>query len=746
VDLIILESPNKINDVERYARAQGLDAKVIATVGHLLDLPPMSEGPAIDTRTFALSNLQPRDSGAGERIARIRAAISQADRVIVATDPDREGEAIGAGIWDWIPRAKAWRATFEEITLTGVERGLREMRPGLALSAVEAAHTRRVIDRLAGWHGTALVFEKMRQHEGLSAGRLQSAALRLIVERHRDYDAFRPSISYRLRAVLRTSSGAELLATLVDEQGSERAFPTEDEVRKVMLPPNVCVADARARQTEQRPKPPFEASSWLQVACKVLGLSVREATQAAQGLFEAGRTTYPRTDSVRVAPEAIMWARKEIETRFGQAYVPVGRWDHADDAKKVQGAHEAIRPTIPGDSHGDAASRRTGPWAEAYALIEARFLASQAAACVIEQTTLTFAGGGLHLVARGQVQLFDGWRRVLSTDAEEEADQHRSDQAGSDDLDENEKLPAVAIGDRLDVVRAEVSARATKPRPLFTQASLVAELKRLGIGRPSTYQTVVPLILSRGWATERVATPGRSAGKAKATSPASLVPSAAGQDLCAFLIEALPSLVDYEFTASMEKALDDIEEGTKGRVEAVAAWWCRFEQELVAARSLAPRYLERKDLGPCPKCTLEGRAGRLRLIQGVSAETKRPYEFAACDVDLRDARVCGHKAQVSDGELLVSPPCPECLQSLRAVTRKDGGRSWVCEQHGWLLAGRRWELVVAPQCPRCSSPMVHRERRDPKGEFFWACFNDRVFLGSDRFGRVESARRSRGTG
>src|SRR6266498_3059916 len=165
MDLIVLESPNKVRDVEKYAKAAGFpDCKVTATIGHLLDLPPMADGPAVDTRTFGLEKLQPRDNAAAERVSRLRTAITRADRVIVATDPDREGEAIAAEVWPWIPPGKAWRATFEEITPAGVAAGLRTMRPDLDVAAVDAAHTRRVIDRLAGWHGTDLVFQKLRQH------------------------------------------------------------------------------------------------------------------------------------------------------------------------------------------------------------------------------------------------------------------------------------------------------------------------------------------------------------------------------------------------------------------------------------------------------------------------------------------------------------------------------------------------------------------------------------------------------
>jgi DNA topoisomerase I len=228
MDLIVLESPNKVKDVQRYAEAAGFQVRVTATVGHLLDLPPMSAGPAIDIRNFAPETLQPKDSGAADRVARIQAAIAQADRVIVATDPDREGEAIASEVWQWIPAAKAWRATFEEITAAGVEKGLRAMRPELNTPAVEAALTRRVIDRLAGWHGTDLVFKKLRNHRGISAGRLQSAALRLVVERYRDNQGFRSTSTFGVRIKLRTGSGAEVFARLIDGRQAASAYAVKE--------------------------------------------------------------------------------------------------------------------------------------------------------------------------------------------------------------------------------------------------------------------------------------------------------------------------------------------------------------------------------------------------------------------------------------------------------------------------------------------------------------------------------------
>jgi DNA topoisomerase-1 len=743
MDLIVLESPSKVRDVEKYAKAAGFPCLATATVGHLFDLPPMAAGAAIDTRTFALDQLQPRDGAAAERVSRLRAAIAKADRVIVATDPDREGEAIAAEIWPWIPVSKAWRATFEEITPAGVERGLRAMRPELNTAAVEAAHTRRVIDRLAGWHGTDLVFRKLRQHRGISAGRLQSAALRLVVERHKEHQDFRPTSSFGVRVRLRTPSGAELAARLAGADGSLLTYRSRADAEAVPVPRTLAVAEVEAVKKSERPRPPFEASSWLQVACKALRVTVRDATQATQALFEAGLTTYPRTDTVRVADDAITWARLELERRFGPAYVPPVAWDHKDrGANTVQGAHEAIRPTLPHDPAEELPKRREGPWGKAYSLIECRFLGSQAAARIVEQTTARLKSEDeLVFFARGHVEIFDGWRRVLATDAEEESEQPPpTSQPRLEDEDDG-SLPALAAGDRLEVISAEITTHTTKPKPLFTQASLVAELKRLGIGRPSTYNSVVPLLLGRGWVTEEA--PPNSGRKTKSEHLPVLVPAQVGVDLSAFLREAFPGLVDYAFTATMEAALDEIASGGRGRVEVAGAWWTRFERELSAAQTLKPRLPERKDLGPCPKCSAVGGAGHLRLIEGINQQTQKPYAFAACDADTKEIKVCGTTAQVHDGELVLATACPRCAAALRAINRKHGGHSWHCETDGWFLADRRWRLVSPPTCPNCRSPMVHRERSDPKGEFFWACFADKVFLDSDKFGKAEQKKTRR---
>lgn len=345
-DLIVLESPNKIGAVKKHAEEFGLAAKVTATVGHLIDLAPMSEGPGVDTSKFAATRLEPRDADAHRRIGWLRGAIDEADRVIVATDPDREGEAIAAQVWQWIPAGRAWRATFEEITAAGVARGLGAMRPELNAAAVEAAATRRLVDRLAGWHATAVVFEKLRKHKGVSAGRLQSAALRLVVERYRDHDSFHPTTTFGVRLRARAATGAEFPAAILGDDGAPRSFADRGAAEAHPVPDRITVRSVDTEKKSQRPRPPFDAPSWLQVAQKALGLSVKDATLATQTLFERGLTTYPRTDTVRVSDEAIEWARNEIARRFGREYVPEQPWVHKDRAGGVQGAHEAIRPTL----------------------------------------------------------------------------------------------------------------------------------------------------------------------------------------------------------------------------------------------------------------------------------------------------------------------------------------------------------------------------------------------------------------
>lgn len=730
--LILVESPNKVKHVQHYAEEAGFPAKVMGTVGHMLDMPPMKDGDCVDKSTFEPTALVPKSESASRILDQIESAAAKADLVIVASDDDREGELIAEEAWSRIPAGKAVRTVFKEITPEGIAAGLQ---PGALKKTpdhgrIEAAKARRTVDRLFGWHATNATFQKLRQHSGLSAGRVQSIAARLVVERTREHDSFKPREFFTVWARLR-KDGKEFLARV--KQGAEPlSTDTRDQAQAFKLPTSLICSFAEAKEVKTKPRPPFTNSTWLQTAQKALKMPVARSSEAIQRLFEEGATTYPRTDSVRVDPSAIEWAREEISRRFGPEFVPEKPWDHKDRAG-AQGAHEALRPTKPG-------LQIEGENAEAFALIQARFLASQAAAQVTEQTILRFeTPEGLTLEAKGNVEKFPGWRRVLQTDAAEEEDDDPKAQKAEEDDDES-SLPPVAKGEAVEVVELVIKPSTTKAPALYTQAALVADLERKGIGRPSTFKSMVQLILDRGFVIEEEPAKPKKMKKGEAVIPF-LRPVEKGFDLVDFLLKAFPRCMDYGFTADLEKTLDRIEDGKEERKAFLAAFWGSLSADLSKVEEIPAVRAERKDLGPCPKCAAEGRAGRLRLLKGVGAESGKPYEFAACDQDTKESKVCGHTAPAENGELKKLEPCPECKQGMKPITKKDKSQSWKCETHGWFMADKAWRLVKAPGCPKCKKPMVHREKKEKEGEFFWGCFECKEFFGSDKFGKVEKEKK-----
>jgi len=735
----------------------------------------------------------------------LRSEMAAADTIYLASDLDREGEAIAQEILRLVPPGKRWkRVRFPEITEDGIAAGLREAEDGLEMPKVEASATRRVIDRLAGWHATKLIFEKVRQHKGLSGGRLQSAALVIVCDRHRENTAFSSKTTFTVRCKAKGGGGEEIAATLLDSGGKPQVFEDEPSARACPAPTRLTVGSVKIAQKEQKPLPPFVMATWLQVASKALGMKVAEATKAAQALYEEGAITYHRTDTVRVSEGAIAWARAELLRRYGQDMVPPSPWDHKDrGAGKKQDAHEALRPAAP-TSGAELGAGARAEWGAAFDLVERRFLASQAAARLVEQVTVLFTDDrGRTWKAAGQVELRAGWKKVMVTDAAEERDEG-GEEGGEEDGAGG--LRALAEGTDLALLGTDVAAHTTKPRPLFNQASLVAELERRGIGRPSTYHTVVPVLTGRGWVEEVAVSPKKKkrTEEAESSSPnlPGLVPTEAGKDLCEFLKRALPGMVNLGWTAALEAALDDIAEGKRSRPEVAKEWWTGFAAELQAAASLPVTGLERPDLGPCPKCAREGRAGHLRLIRGKTKEG-RAFEFAGCDADTRDSKVCGQTGRVVDGKLELERPdlgpcpkcaregraghlrlirgksaegkefefagcdldregarpcgetrptfkgamlkelaCPSCKKPMKAVTKKDGAHSYLCEGETlWFLAGKTWELAKAPSCEKCQKPLVHRSKKEAPGEFFWACFDHKVFLDSDKWGAVKKSKR-----
>lgn len=780
--LILVESPNKAKSVPGYAASAGVEARCLPTVGHVLDLP--TNELAIDLTTFEATSWVPKDERAAEHFEMLIAAMLKAPLVYVASDGDREGEGIASEVWDHIPPGKARRVIFEEITPAGVAAGLRKASPTLRMGLVEAFRARRLLDRLFGYLASDLV-HKHFPGEKVSAGLVQSPALRLVVERWREAQAFKSVPFFKLKAKLRHTApdgtSREFLADVLQE-GQAIAYPSEAEAGAFRLPSVAVCSKAEGKEKSQKPRPPFTASAWLQTAQKALGYNLEKGDESKQQLFVEGRTTYPRTDSVRVAAEAIAYARQELAARFGPEYVPPKPIEHKDKAG-VQGAHEALRPTVhvlcpscqkhmaqeeagkpwfcecgrtldpskePVHFHGASPDAETLPdgtvkpptsWPEAFRLIEARFLASQAAPRRVKETVLVFDVDGLQgvtLQAIGEVELFPGWRQVLKIDAAEEDDAAAGPEAQGDD-DEESPLPPVQKGDRVEILELMVKRGTPKAPQLFTQASLVAELERKGLGRPSTFKEMVSVLLRKEYVQERLP---EKKGKKKETI-AILVPSDLGGRLCDFLVKVFTAFMDYGFRAGMERGLDLIEAEKLQRQAFLSEMHKRIQACLDAGAALPVLRSARPEFGPCPKCAAEGRDGRLVHKRGKRLDGTI-FDFAGCTLDTKEAQPCGHRQQVVDGQLVAAVPCPTCKAPMRLISRKDGGKSWNCKEHDWHLADSKGRLVTPPSCPKCKKPMKHNHKKDDGSKFFWGCFDCKEFQDSDVWGVVKQSKETAG--
>lgn len=775
--LILVESPNKAKSVPGYAASAGLTARCLPTVGHVLDLP--SNELAVDRTTYEATSWVPKDERAEENFEKLKAAILKAPLVLVASDGDREGEGIASELWPYIPAGKGRRVIFEEITPGGIAAGLKKQATDLNWGLVEAFRSRRLLDRLFGYLASDLV-HKHFPGEKVSAGLVQSPALRLVVERWRDAQAFKSVPFFKVRAKLRHTApdgtSREFLADVIRD-GQAIAYPSQAEAEAFRLPGAATCTKAEGKEKSQKPRPPFTASAWLQTAQQALGYDVDKGDKSKQELFVEGRTTYPRTDSVRVASEAIAYARQELAHRFGPEFVPPQPIEHKDKAG-VQGAHEALRPTVHvvcpscglhmaqeeegkpwvcdcGKTldptaetihyHGASADAETLPdgtvkppttWREAFNLIEARFLASQAAPRRVRETTLTFDAEGLILQAKGEVELFPGWKKVLQTDAAEEDDAAAAGLTppADDDAEEESPLPPVQKCETVEILELVVKRGTPKAPQLFTQASLVAELERKGLGRPSTFREMVSVLLTKEYVLEQLP---EKKGKAKKPAIPYLVPSDLGGRLCDFLVKVFTAFMDYGFRVGMEKGLDMVENGKLQRQAFLAEMDKRLQGCLDAGGALPVQHQARREFGPCPACAAQGRDGRLVHKRAKRAD-QTTFEFAGCSLDTKDAQPCGFRQQMTDGELVTALPCPTCRVPMRLVNRKDGGKSWNCKDHDWHLADAQGRIVTAPTCPKCKKAMKHNHKKDDETKFFWGCFDCKEFRDSDVWGVVKA--------
>jgi DNA topoisomerase-1 len=584
MNLIIVESPTKARTLSQFL---GKDYQIVSTMGHIRDLP--AKKLAIDIK----NNFQPEYvllSNKREAIAAIKNASKKAGKIFLATDPDREGEAIAYHVGEILPistnttnKYQLQRISFHEITKKAVEKAISNPRQ-IDMALVNAQQARRILDRLVGYKLSPLLWFKIRK--GLSAGRVQSPTVRLIVEREREIEKFVPEEYWEIWAELKKHLGGKLpdapvfSAKLSKKNGETIKITDEsgaEELVKELKEAGYEVAEIVQREVRRRPSPPFITSTLQQQGALRLGWTPKRTMQIAQRLYEQGLITYHRTDSTNIAEEAISAARKLISKKYGQEFLPEQARRYKTKTKMAQEAHEAVRPTDVKVSSLESQVSNTEE-GRLYELIWKRFLASQMVEAIFDETKVqvlaTSKVNHYLLEAIGQIMKFKGWLILYDSAEKKEGE---------------EELPELKKGDELDLVKIRPEQKFTQPPPRYNEATLIKALEEYGIGRPSTYAPIISTIQDRQYV-EKIEKRFR--------------PTPLGLAVNDFLVEYFDDIVDYQFTAQMEDNLDEIAEGKKEWVAVLKQFYQPFGEKVKAVSKVAekvPVQTEATDEN-CPDC------------------------------------------------------------------------------------------------------------------------------------------------
>lgn len=632
--VVVVESPAKAKTINKYL---GKDYTVLASYGHVRDLPP-KDGSVDPDNDFDMTWEVGADSR--KHVKAIADALKDDDELILATDPDREGEAISWHLQEALTKRRAIkkstavsRVTFNAITKPAILEAMKSPRQ-VDVPLVDAYLARRALDYLVGFNLSPVLWRKLPGAR--SAGRVQSVCLRLIVEREQEIEAFNPQEYWSVKAMLETPRGQDFEARLTQLSGKKLdKFDLKDRMSAEMAVQAVSsralkVASVEAKPGSRNPSAPFMTSTLQQEASRKFGMGARQAMNAAQRLYEAGLITYMRTDGIDMAPEAVAQARDAIKDRYGDKYVPSSPRIYKNKAKNAQEAHECIRPTdmfnAPDKLNLSDADQR-----KLYDLIWKRTIASQMEGAKMERTTVDIASddGEVVLRATGQVVVFDGFMAVYTE--------------GRDDVDEDDegRLPQISEGEALKKVAGGLKAQAaekeavlgdndavlglqhhTNPPPRYTEATLVKRMEELGIGRPSTYASVLTTIVDREYVRKE---------------QNRLIPEDKGRIVTIFLMNFFRKYVGYEFTANLEEQLDEISAGDLDYKEVLAKFWRDFHAAIaetsdlrisevldILDEALAPQLYPPREDGTdprvCPKCG----QGSLHL------KTSRTGGFVGC--------------------------------------------------------------------------------------------------------------------
>ena len=671
--LVVVESPTKARTVKKL-----LDRKyeVVASMGHVKDLPRSQLGVDID-HEFAPKYVVPK--GKGPVIKELKAAAKKASAVYLATDPDREGEAISwhlASILNHV-NSKIKRIEFHEVTKDAVRKALQAPRD-IDASLVNAQQARRILDRLVGYKISPLLWRKVRG--GLSAGRVQSVAVRLICEREREIDAFVPQEYWSIAARLtREIEDAPFIARLVGKDGGKIEIQDEATARAIvqeLTPSTYRVAEIRRRDQQRHPAAPFTTSTLQQEANRKLGFSAARTMVVAQQLYEGldvgpegtvGLITYMRTDAVRVAEEAQQQAREHIGRAFGAEYVPAQPRQYTS-RRTSQGAHEAIRPTSVHRTPDLVKPFLKADQYKVYRLIWERFLASQMASAVLDTLAVDITAGPYLFRATGSRVKFPGFLRVYLEGRDN----------GEEDAAEG-WLPDVQQSERLRLLGLDPAQHFTQPPPRYTEATLVRALEERGIGRPSTYAPIIETIKQRGYVE---------------VEDRRMYPTELGALVNSLLVEHFPTVVDVDFTAHMEEDLDKVEEGQEDWVRLLHEFYGPFAEVLhKAEQNIEEVEIAPEEIGePCPRCgrPLVKRRGRFG-------------QFIACS---------GYPACSYTRPVGIGVRCPlDGGEIVERRTRK-GRMFYGCANYP-ACTFTSWDRPTGRSCPICGQMLVSkRARRD----------------------------------
>lgn len=630
-NLVIVESPAKVKTVKKYL---GSNYQVVASKGHVRDLPKSSMG--IDVE----NDYEPRYitiRGKGDILAELRKLSKDAGKIYLATDPDREGEAISWHLMGALnlDETKVKRITFNEITKTAVKESLKNSR-NIDMDLVDAQQARRVLDRLVGYGISPILWEKVKR--GLSAGRVQSAALRMVCDRDREIDAFIPEEYWELDAQIYLDKEKKPVTARFYGSTSEKINIENqeqlDKILKALDGKDMSIRDIKKTERVKKPPLPFVTSTLQQESYKVLNFTTQKTMRVAQQLYEAGMITYLRTDSTRISEDAVKAAQGYIGQQFGADYQGLAP-ARAASKGKIQDAHEAIRPSDITVEPDGAKAKLDKDAFRLYQLIWKRFVASQMAAARYESTAISFLCGDYIFKASASRQLFDGFMRVYVS-SEEEKEQ------------KNTVISNLSGDALIREVSYDGTQHFTQPPAHFTEATLVKAMEEQGIGRPSTYSPTITTILGRHYVRKE---------------KKNLISTELGQVVNDIMLTAFPSIVDIQFTARIENELDKIEEGQEPWKQVIREFYPGLKESIDDARSKLTKIKIKDEVSDviCDKCGRNmvykfGPHGRFLACPG----------FPECRNTMAIVEKTGIK-------------CPQCGKDLVFRKTQKGRRYYGCE-------------------------------------------------------------------